>query len=156
MTKKLISVALIIIFFATRTAIVFGQSNSWSSVQSLPLNTKIKIELKNGKKMDGKLKTVTDSSLTFTKNNNDVLVNSEEIKRLYQVQGKSRGKSAITGAVIGGASGAGIGVGIYAPARDDIEPAVVPIFGLIGADIGALIGYLFGKGEKKTLVYEIP
>ncbi len=133
-----------------------GGSQGWSVVQSVPTGTELRVETKDGKKINGRLASVSDSGLTITRKGKDHDLDRDSIKRIHRVMGRSRSKSAAIGAVTGGAIGIGTGLAIYLPAKDDIVGAVVPVFGLIGGGAGALIGTAFGRGKKRILIYEAP
>jgi hypothetical protein len=47
-------------------------------------------------------------------------------------------------------------VGGYLYNQGDFVPSVVPVFGLIGAGMGALAGVLFGLRGEQILLYASP
>jgi small nuclear ribonucleoprotein (snRNP)-like protein len=135
-------------------------SRDWSAVRALSLGTKLSVRTKDGKKLDGSLRQVTDTALTIDRDSGSTNVSRDAVEKVYQVLEGSRGKSVAKGAAIGAAIGfgAGAGVGIAAGSYEDLDRGeLVAILGGIGAAIGAGIGALaasFGKKEKKVLIYE--
>jgi len=163
--KKLISFALILCL-ALPLAAAAGQSNSsasdWSAVQSVPLGDKLSVKLKDGKKVEGRLRAATDTTLTLDRGNKSSVFDRNSIAKVHRYVsnsvGKSIGKSTAIGAGVG--FGAGAGLGLAAGQYEDIETAsLVGIFGAIGAGVGAAIGALVGAasatGRKKLLIYEV-
>lgn len=163
--KKLISFALILCLSLPVVAAA-GQSNSpstdWSAVQSVPLGDKLNVKLKDGKKVEGRLRSVSDTTLTLDRGNRTSDFDRNSIARVQRYVsnsvGKSIGKSTAIGAGVG--FGAGAGLGLAAGQYEDIETAsLVGIFGAIGAGLGAAIGAIAGAasatGRKKVLVYQI-
>ena len=53
------------VFSPAMTMAQSGSSTSdWSSLRSIPVDSKLSVKLKTGKTIDGKLRSVSDSSLT--------------------------------------------------------------------------------------------
>lgn len=166
--KRLISFALIICL-ALPIVAAAGQSKQsntssgdWSVVQSVPLGDKLSVKLKDGKKVEGRLRAASDTTLTLDRGNKTSDLDRNSIARIHRYVsssvGKSIGKSTAIGAGVG--FGAGAGLGIAAGQYEDIETAaLVGIFGAIGAGIGAAVGVIVGAasatGRKKMLVYEV-
>lgn len=163
--KKLISFALILCLALPLVAVA-GQSNTppsdWSVVQSVPVGDKLSVKLKDGKKVEGRLRAVSDATLTLDRGNKSSDFDRNSIARVQRYVsnsvGKSIGKSTAIGAGVG--FGAGAGLGLAAGQYEDIETAsLVGIFGAIGAGLGAAIGAIAGAasatGRKKVLIYEV-
>ena len=163
--KRLISFALIICL-ALPIVAAAGQSTTsssdWSAVQSVALGDKLSVKLKDGKKVEGRLRAASDTTLTLDRGNKSSDLDRNSIARIHRYVpnsvGKSRGKSTAIGAGVG--FGAGAGLGLAAGQYEDIETAaLVGIFGAIGAGVGAAIGAIAGAasatGRKKMLIYEV-
>jgi hypothetical protein len=166
--KRLISFALVICL-ALPIVAAAGQSNQsntsssdWSVVQSIPLGDKLSVKLKDGKKVEGRLRAASDTTLTLDRGNKSSDLDRNSIARIHRYVpnsvGKSIGKSTAIGAGVG--FGAGAGLGLAAGQYEDIETgALVGIFGAIGAGVGAAIGAIVGAasatGRKKLLIYEV-
>jgi len=136
-------------------------SRDWSVVRALASGETLSVRTKDGKKVDGRLRGVTDTTITIDRDGGSTDVNRDSVEKVYQVVSGSRGKSVAKGAAIGAAIGfgAGAGVGIAAGSYEDLDRGeLVAILGGIGAAIGAGIGALaasFGRKEKKVLIYEV-
>lgn len=133
-------------------------SSDWSVVTAIGTSEKVSVELKDGKKMKGRLRTVTDSMMTVDRGSKTTDISTDSIARVYRMAGsagKSVGKAAAIGAGIGG--GIGVGIGIASGGYEDLGrgevAAIAGGVGVIGAGIGALVGGL-GSKEKKVLVYQ--
>ncbi len=136
-----------------------GASRDWSAVTAISPGEKLSIELTNGKKVKGRLRSVSDSMITLERGSKNGDVSRDSIARVYRMvgsAGKSVGKAAAIGAGIGG--GVGVGLGIASGGYEDLgrgEVAAIAggVGAVIGAGIGAIIGGL-GSKEKRVLVYE--
>jgi hypothetical protein len=120
------------------------------------------VKLKDGKKIEGRLRAASDTTLTLDRGNRTSDLDRNTIARVHRYVpnsvGKSIGKSTAIGAGVG--FGAGAGVGLAAGQYEDIEAAtLVGILGAIGAGVGAAVGALVGvasaTGRKKLLIYEV-
>ncbi|GEM_PF-1379893 len=138
-----------------------GSTRDWENVRAITTGDKVRMQTKDGKKADGNLLRVSDTTLTLERGNNAVDFNRDAIAKVYRVVKKSAGKtiakSTLIGAGIGFGSGAGVGLAFGA--YEDFDTAeIVAALGLlgaaIGAGIGALVGAIRGSGEKRVLVYE--
>ena len=147
------------LFMNSTTAMAQQVSSDWSTVTAISSGGKISLELKDGKTMKGRLRSVSDSMLTIDRGSKITDVSRDSIARVYRMEGaagKSVGKAALIGAAIGG--GAGVGVGIASGGYEDISRGeVAAVLGAVGAGIGAGIGAIvggLGSKEKKVLIYE--
>ena len=134
-------------------------SSDWSTVMAISPGEKLSIELKDGKKIKGRLRTVSDSMLTLDRDSKTSDLSRDSISRVYRLvgsAGKSVGKAAAIGAGIG--AGAGVGVGIASGGYETLSRGeVAGILGLVGAGIGAGIGAIvggLGSKETRVLVYQ--
>jgi len=134
-------------------------STDWSVVTAISPGEKLSIELKDGKKIKGRLRTISDSTLTLDRGSKTSDHSRDSIARVYRMAGsagKSVGKAAAIGAAIGG--GAGVGVGVASGGYEDLSRGeIAGILGAVGAGVGAGIGAIvggLGSKEKKVLVYQ--
>jgi hypothetical protein len=134
-----------------QTAVVHGD---WAAVEALAAGTSVRVETMSGDTLNGKLSGVTDEALTLRHSGKPVVLNRNNIRRVYRREGSPRLRGALVGAAVGGTIGFGTGLGFYLPARNDIVGAVVPGFTIMGALAGAGIGAAFGRGTDKVLIYE--
>jgi len=163
-TKTLIvGLVLLALLANAHTAMAQKLSDSadeWGAVKALAFGEKLSVRLKDGKKVEGTVNSVSDTVLALTRGGNSRDLTRESISKIYRFvprsAAKSVGKSAAIGAGIG--FGAGAGVGVVGGRYEDLETAgLVGILGglgaAIGAGIGALVGALYVK-PGRALIYE--
>jgi len=130
-------------------------NRDWSALKTVSTGSKLTTKLKNGKTVEGKLTSVTDSTLSLTVKGKPLDVSRDDISSVYQNSRKSATKSTLIGAAVGGGAGAGIGA---AGSNNDAfvnQGAVTAGFAILGAGAGAIAGYFIGKsGRKRVLIYE--
>jgi hypothetical protein len=158
MLKRILT-SIIALVFLTQTPLAQNQmtskgSGDWAIVELLKDGEKLSVELKSGKSVKGKLASVSQTDLLISEGRKTTSLSRDDVSRVYQIVGRTRGKSALRGAGIGGAIGVGSGLIIYLPARDDNVGAIVPFLGLIGAGIGTGVGLAFGGGQRLVLIYQ--
>jgi small nuclear ribonucleoprotein (snRNP)-like protein len=159
-TLALLMVAFTALVSVTPTLAQQGNaSNDWATVMAVSPGEKLSVELKDGKKIKGRLRTVSDSMLTLDRDSKSSDLSRDSISRVYRLvgsAGKSVGKAAAIGAGIG--AGAGIGVGIASGGYETLSRGeVAGILGVVGAGIGAGIGAIvggLGSKETRVLVYQ--
>lgn len=161
-SKTLTLTIVVLTFLMSVTPVPAQQANAstdWSAVMAISPGEKVSIELKDGKKVKGRLRTVSDSTVTLDRGSKTSDHSRDTIARVYRMvgsAGKSVGKAAAIGAAIGG--GAGVGVGIASGGYEDLgRGEIAGILGAVGAGIGAGIGAIvggLGSKEKKVLVYQ--
>jgi|GEM_PF-563751 len=162
--KFALSIALIASFLlssATLAAqdpkVTAAPNGDWSRVSAVETGSKLSVKLKNGKTVEGKLSSVSDTGLSLSVNSKPVDVKREDVFSVYQVTKKSATKSTLIGLGVGAGAGAGIGL---AGSRGDngldkIDHAVTAGLTVLGAGAGALAGYLIGRsGRKRVLIYQ--
>lgn len=162
--KTLTSYASIILLVLPSLALAqnpSGAISDWSAVRSVSPGEKLSVRLKDGKKMEGRLLSVSDAMLTMDRGNRSTDIDRQAVEKVYRLVpksvGKAVGKSALIGAGIG--FGAGAIVGVSAGSYEDLETAgLVGILGglgaAIGAGIGAIVGGISGSGDKKVMIYD--
>lgn len=133
--------------------------NDWSRLNSIGSGTKLSVKLKDGKKMQGTLESVSDTSLALTVKNTRKEVRREDVASVHQLSKKSVGKATLIGLGVG--AGAGAVIGLAGDASSDsggfetIDNVAAGAVTVIGAAAGALTGFVLGKtGNKKVLLYE--
>lgn len=133
-----------------------GNSNDWSRLSSVESGSKVVVRLKNGTSHEGKVNSVTDSSISLTVKGRSQDVKREDVLTVHRVSRKSAGKATLIGAGVGAGTGAIIGaVGGRESDFDKLDQAVTAGLTIIGAGIGAVTGFLIGRsGRKRELIYE--
>jgi hypothetical protein len=137
-----------------------AQGNDWSVLRTVTSGSKLVVNLKNGKTVEGKLSGVSDTALSLSISSKPVDLNREDVIRVYRVGGKSVTKAVLVGAGLGAGAGAAVGAAgggsndsFGAPSR----PVLTVGLAVLGAGAGAIAGFLVGKGgHKRVLIYEHP
>lgn len=123
-----------------------GQSG-WSVVQQLTPGQEIKVVLEDGVSRRGSFESANDSGVVIRSGKGEQTVSRDQVARIL-VKGKShRKRNALIGAGIGAGAGLGAGAAID---NDCSKTSIIctgnkgkailtPVFGLLGAGIGALI-----------------
>ncbi|MEW6125969.1 MAG: hypothetical protein AB1757_02800 [Acidobacteriota bacterium] len=159
-SSALITLILMLLYAFPVKAQPANTSAQWSAVQSIPVGDKLSIHLKDGKKVEGKLISVTDTTVTIDRKNRPTDYRRDAIARIYRFVANSAGKSVAKSAAIGagiGFAGGAIVAGAAGSYEDLGTAELVGILGGIGAAIGAGIGALIGSlgsHKKRVLVYQ--
>ena len=133
--------------------------NDWSRLNSISNGTKLSIKLKDGKKVDGTLEAVSDSSLSLTVKKARKEIRREDVASVHEVSKKSATKATLIGLGVGAGVGAALGIAGDASSGDngfeELDNAIAAGVIVLGAGVGALAGFLIGKtGKKRVLLYE--
>ena len=117
----------------------------------------MKVELKSGRKVRGRLRGVDDNRLALARDGRDEEYARTDVRRVHHV--RKRAKKALY-AAIGAGIGAGVGLGVGAAKADPLvdDSEIFYLLGpAVGAGIGAAVGALFGAARRQhVLVYESP
>ncbi|PYV38893.1 MAG: hypothetical protein DMG06_24515 [Acidobacteria bacterium] len=131
-----------------------GANREWTAVMAVQLGDKLAVKLKDARSIEGKLSSVSETTLTLSRDNKATDLNRENVLRVYRVSGKSAKSSTLIGAGVGAAAGAAVGA---ATGGDAIvsRSEVTLVVAAVGAVVGALVGFAFGKNrQKRVLIYE--
>jgi small nuclear ribonucleoprotein (snRNP)-like protein len=159
--RLMISVGLIsslLLSTITLAAQTPSSTSDWASLRNVTTDSKVVVKLKAGKSVEGKLKNVSDESVTVIRKNSLVEIKREDVASVYQVTKKSALPATMIGMGVG--AGAGAGLGAIGSANDDhnfdkLDRAVTAGLAVVGAVAGAVTGYFIGRSaSKRTLVYE--
>jgi small nuclear ribonucleoprotein (snRNP)-like protein len=159
-TKQIAIIVVLLSFLLSPVTLVAQTgTNDWSQLRAVANGTKLSVKLKDGKKVEGTLTTVTDTALTLTVKNAAREIRREDVATVHALVGKSAGKATLIGLGIG--AGAGAAIGLAGDASNDaggfekIDNAVAGAITVVGAVAGALTGFVIGKtGKKRVLLYE--
>lgn len=135
---------------------VFAQTdkNDWGNVQKLSTGTSLKIKLKSGEKIEGRIVSTTADLISFSVKNG--ATNPREVRKeeISEIRRKSAARTATYcallgagGLFLGGAAGYGIG---------EVSNADGPISDYTGMVVGVAAGAVMGAilGSKGVLVYK--
>ena len=136
-------------------------NNDWTVLKAIQSGEKLLVKLKDGKKVKGEMRSVSDNSLVLSHDGETTSFDKLDVQEIRLGHGRSFKKPILIGALVG--AGAGAGLGTAASASDngdwfDFKPSeTVPIGAAVGAIFGtatgAVIGLVRGRGE---LIYRAP
>jgi hypothetical protein len=162
MTTKSLSLLLALAIVCTLTPPVIAQESAagrgWPAVQALASGTKLRVRMKSGETVEGRLDTVFDAGLTLSRRGGTITLSRDAIQKAYRVGGRQVGKSTLMGLGIGAGIGAAAGgaEAVWGGPHESGEAAMpVFVFAAGGAIIGTTAGLVVGLfRRKKVLVYE--
>ena len=152
------SIVLIATLLLSSITSIAQTSTDWSRLNTIASDSKLAVKLKNGKTINGKLSSVTDSALSLTVKKKPVEIRREEVLTVHQLNKKS----IVAPTLIGAGAGAGLGAAAGAAGGDDDNGFPIVTKGqlaaglaVIGAGMGAVAGYFIGRDRKKrVLIYQ--
>jgi hypothetical protein len=132
--------------FVFLSSLLCAQSNDWALVQQLAPGQKVKVVRADGKSFEGAVQSVTDDAIRI---GSGLSVPKQEIQRVLLKSPGRHGRNALIGLGVG----AGVGVGFGAAtgcdvhntnswcffSRREVMAVAAPLFGGLGAGIGALV-----------------
>ena len=162
--KKRSAVILVLAVLLALPPVTFAQEvteaiNDWAGLKMVAAGSKIDVKLKNGKRVKGKLISVSDRALSFSDRNKQLEINRDDIFSIHEMSGITAKKATLIGAGVGAAIGASIGISGADPTSDCLlcfnKQEGAAIFGIPGAGVGALTGFVYGKlRHKRALIYQ--
>lgn len=164
MKTKLIATILVLLIFLANSAIIapaqdarrapLPPDEAWAALIAVARDEKLLAQLKNNEMIEGRFLSVTETTIVLYRGQTTRTIERADVQRVYSLSGRARSNSALVGAGVGAAAGVGVGAGVYLPSRDSASGATIPLFGAIGAGIGALIGALTGNNQRRVLLYD--
>ena len=161
-TRQFAPLVILLISFLLSPLTLVAQTGTsdWSRLSSVANGSKLSVKLRNGKKVDGTLSSVSDTALTLMVKNTSTEIKRDDIRSVHQVGGTSVTKSTLIG--LGAGAGTGALLGVVGEATDNDNSfgccnggAVTAGLTVLGAVAGAITGFVIGKTHnKKVLVYE--
>ena len=127
---------------------------AWAALSGVARDEKLLVQLKNNEMIEGRFLSVTETTIVLYRGQTTRTIERADAQRIYTLNGRARSNSALVGAGLGAAAGVGVGAGVYLPSRDTASGATIPLFGAIGAGLGALIGALTGNNQRRVLLYD--
>ncbi len=153
-----IRILTIAILFYLMSCLGFAQTDrrDWNNSQKLTVGTTLKVKLKGGEKLEGKLVSVTSDSISLSINNRTAITRELQKGEIAEVRRKSSvrtatfaGMLAAGGFFLGAAAGYGVG---------EVSDADGPIPDYVGALVGVGVGAICGAliGNRGVLIYKAP
>jgi len=156
MCKRMLSILMLILLLMPSHGFAQAASGDWATVRAVPAGEKLAVELKSGKRENGKVIRTSDTGLTLQNGKKEKEIPRDDVRRVHRVAGKSAGKSTLIGTGVGAGGGAAIGTASGCNQGCWFNRGDVALAGaVVGAGFGALGGFLFGKlKSKRALIYE--
>ncbi|HJU92292.1 MAG TPA: hypothetical protein VJ656_05075 [Pyrinomonadaceae bacterium] len=133
-------------------------TSDWSSLTSVQTGSKLSVKLRNGKKVDGKLSSVSETAVAVMVKNTSTELTRDDIRTVHLVNGNSAKKGALIGLGVGAGVGAAFGAIVDVSNNDDLpdfDIPATPFTTILGAGVGAISGFFIGRaGKKRVLLYE--
>jgi hypothetical protein len=162
--KGAIVVAFALMAMLAKPQVTFAQAQtppapiigSWEGLKAIPPGDEVRVRLRNGQTLKGRLINVSDTTLTLARGNITTDVTRGDALRVHRVISKSAKRATLIGLGIGaGVGGLGAGVAVAGASGGPKEYGLGVFFlGAIGAGVGALIGYIVGSRKHRALIYE--
>ena len=128
-------------------SLLAAQNTAWGTLKQVTPGQQVQVVLSDKKSHKGEFQSVSDEAIIIHAKSGDQTLSRQNIQRVSSRRPGHRGRHALIGAAIG--AGAGLGTG--AAIDNDCSPQSIvctgnkgkailtPVFGLIGAGIGALL-----------------
>ena len=158
--RKVTTIVVLLLSFLLSPLSLAAQTapTDWSRLNSVSSGTKLSVKLKDGKKVDGALDSVSDSTLSLTVKNARKEIKRADVASVHEVSGKSATTATLIGLGVGAGAGAAVGIAGDASSNDNgfekLDNSIAAGVTVLGAGIGALTGFLIGRsGKKRVLLY---
>lgn len=137
-------------------------NQSWDVLRQTLPSGNLRVEKKDGKKISGKIKSISDTVLVIERRGKEIVFQRQEVKNVWKVTPPSRVKQTAFGAAgLAGGLLAGVFFAVGLGFKDcggscaDEGTGVVAL--LIGLPVaGVLAGHWLAGSGKRTLVYSAP
>ncbi|MCI0659957.1 MAG: hypothetical protein L0220_02680 [Acidobacteria bacterium] len=143
----------LILALSSPPALAQNAKDDWSAAQRINHGSKLLVKTKTGQKYQGRLKAVTDDSLSLSDHKSpgqDIVLSRNEIAEIRKKSGAyTAGMAALMGG-LGFAGGYGIGYGIGEARESRFEPEYP--MSAVGAAAGAVAGAIIGN--KGQVIYK--
>lgn len=163
---KIIVTCLCWVLILTSPGVLAQQANapnqSWDVLRQTLPSGNLRVEKKDGKKISGKVKSISDTELIIERRGKEVIFQRQEVKNVWQVTPPGRARQTAFGAagLAGGLlAGVFIAVGLGfkqcgGSCADEGTGIVAALIGLPTA--GVLAGRWLAGSGKRTLIYSAP
>ena len=163
MKRKIKPIHYVLIILLTMSTVVQsaeeGPNHDWAVIVAVQQGEKLFLKLKDGRKIKGKLNTVSETMISLSDGNQTTQWGRQDILEIRLGYGRSMKKSILIGALIG--TGAGAVLGGAAAASDngewfDVKASQgIPIGAAVGAIVGSAVGAVVGLfGRQGDLIYQ--
>ena len=128
----------------------------WAGVEKVPPGDKLLVKLKDGKKVKGRLVSVSDTGLSLSRRNKTMDVDRERVQQIFRLMPKSAEKATLIGAGVGLAIATGL---IANECNSTFNKGRcwglgMLIYGGPTVAAGAFVGWRVGHGKERVLIYD--
>src|SRR5712691_3440489 len=124
-----------------------AENPGWNNLKQLSPGQQIRVVLNNKKSFKSQFQSVTDDAIIIHANGADQTLSRSSVQEISSRRPGHRGRHALIGAAIGAGAGLGTGAAIDNDCSSQSivctgnkgKAILTPVFGLIGAGIGALL-----------------
>ena len=137
-------------------------NQSWDVLRQTLPSGNLRVEKKDGKKISGKVKSISDTELVIERRGKEVIFQRQDVKNVWQVTPPSRAKQTALGAAgLAGGLLAGVfiavGLGFKQCGGSCADEGTGIVAALIGLPVaGVLAGRWLAGSGKRTLIYSAP
>jgi hypothetical protein len=138
------------------TSVASGQTvrTDWESLErDLVPGTAIRLDLPQGRRLEGKVVTVTKQGLSLAQKSSTTNVDRADVVRIYRSVPRSTHRNLWIGVLVGAGVGGGAGAVMVLSKNSDLNPGAAPFLAAVGAGVGALIGHATRKRVDWIEVY---
>lgn len=152
-TRLAIAVALLLVtsfHVQAQSVNAGGLQSDWQRVLRLKMNTRVRIDLRDGSVVTGRTNAIFATRLTISASGRYLFINRQDIHRVTMIR-TNGGKYAKRGGVIG------LVLGVLSVVPVSAAPVIVVPAMVSDGGLGALIGACIGRGQPvETVIYEVP
>jgi hypothetical protein len=129
------------------TSLPGAENPAWNNLKQLSPGQQIRVVLNSKKSLKGQFQSITDDAIIVHASGADQTLSRPSVQQVSSRRPGHRGRHALIGAAIGAGAGLGTGAAIDADCSPQSivctgnkgKAILTPVFGLIGAGIGALL-----------------
>ena len=125
----------------------------WNNLKKVPLQDQLIVKMKSGRKVRGKLKVISDDSLTLVRRNESLDLERGKIRRIFRLLPGSGPNLGAMGLAAGFALGA-VAAGFAGRTQGCCTGSYVAFIGGPMAAAGGLVGGAIGSRKARVLIYD--
>lgn len=164
MTKRIVAVGVAVMMLLAQSSVALAQGatnpsvDQWALVKSVPVGEKLIVKLWSGRTVEGRVLSVSDTTLQVSRKNRITDLDRAEIQKVYRVFPDSEAPKALgaVGALVGLLAGivSTVAIGMREGTNNGgsrVGLAVLTPAAIVG---GGLAGRAIGKRLARELIYE--
>ena len=125
----------------------------WTRVQAVPPGDELVVKLTDGKKVKGRVSSVSDTGLALLRGKRTVDFDREQVLQVYRLVPKSPMRHTLLGA-LGGFGAFAVGHAALLPDEPAPTHGADAVLAPVSAGIGAAVGYAIGRrAKRRVLIY---